>query len=66
MTSRIESKLVTFNCDGPKCHANYQGDHKQDFRSTWAEAVEHGWVNAINVDDTWSHYCPKCKHIVGD
>lgn len=64
MTSRIEKGLVTFNCDGPACHKNYQ--YEGQFRDGWREAQDAGWVNAIESDDTWSHYCPKCKHIVGD
>lgn len=65
MTVEKRSGLFTFNCDGPRCHANYESDDA-DFRAAWAEAQDDGWVNAINADDTWSHYCSKCKHIVGD
>lgn len=66
MTSRIDAGVVTFDCDGPRCHKNFQSFVEKDFRAVWAEARDSGWVNAINADDTWSHYCPACRHIVGD
>lgn len=66
MTSSIKNDIVYVDCDGPGCHVNFESNVVDSFRKGWAEAQDAGWVNAQNNDDTWSHYCPKCKHIVGD
>ncbi len=65
MSNERRSGMLVFNCDGPGCHENVEYD-SGDFRAAWYEAQDAGWVSAINGDDTWSHYCPACKHIVGD
>jgi hypothetical protein len=57
------NKLVRFVCDEPKCRANYESG--EGFRSAWAEARAHGWVNAESRG-AWTHYCPEHAREYGD
>lgn len=64
MTTETKSGVITFCCDQRGCRKNFESG-EDEFRAAWADAREHGWVNAQGATG-WKHYCPQHKHIVGD
>lgn len=63
MSVEKDGQLTRFNCDGGRCHKNYEGT--DGFSNVWAEAKHHGWVNSEHRDG-WRHYCSQCKLEYGD
>lgn len=63
MTSKYDrgSNSMTFDCDQPGCHANYQSENGE-FKDGWREARAHGWVYVpeyVNGVSVARHFCPK-------
>ncbi len=63
MSIEREGSLTRFNCDGVRCHRNYEGE--AGFTVTWKEAKSDGWINAEHRG-VWTHYCPTCKRELGE
>lgn len=56
---RIKGQL-TFECDGPGCHA-FQEPESRDFKEALAEIKADGWTIHSLDERTWFHKCPLCS-----